>query len=282
MKLIDVLAITLLVSIWGTAYTITGYTMKFVPIMLLYAIRFFLAGLFLLPFSKIPKTEIKKIITFGIMQGFIFVFIGLAMKNIDSSLSAIIVSLDIPITILIANIIFKEKISLNLIIGLIICFFAVYIISGGIKEKSNIIYIFCLLLSATLSASSNIVSKSIKNIDSTTITCYSSFVISIVMFISSFFFKENISTIINIDLKAIILLIYLGVGPSMLAYQCLHFLLNRNMTTKIMPMHFFKSVISVLSAYLILNEPLNKEKIVGLILIVIGVFIAEHKFKKAI
>ena len=49
-----------------------------------------------------------------------------------------------------------------------------------------------------------------------------------------------------------------------------------------MPMHFFKSVISVLSAYLILNEPLNKEKIVGLILIVIGVFIAEHKFKKAI
>ena len=77
MKLIDILAITLLVSIWGTAYTITGYTMKFVPIMLLYAIRFFLAGLFLLPFSKLPKTEIKKIIIFGIMQGFIFVFIGI-------------------------------------------------------------------------------------------------------------------------------------------------------------------------------------------------------------
>ncbi|MBO4956381.1 MAG: EamA family transporter [Rickettsiales bacterium] len=282
MKLMDILAITLLVLIWGTAYTVTGYTMKFVPIMFLYAIRFSLAGLVALPFSKFPPKEDRmKIVSFGVVQGFIFVFIALAMKNIDSSLSSILVCLDAPITILMASIIFKEKINWNLIVGLIICFSAIYIISGGIREKSNIIYVFCLVISATLSATSNIVSKSIKNTNPTSITCYSSFFISATMLIFSLLFKENVlTTIVDIDLKAIILLLYLAVGPSMVAYQCLHFLLNRNMTTKIMPMNFFKPTVGVTSAYFVLGEPLNKEKIIGLIMIIIGVYLSECDFGK--
>lgn len=255
--------------------------MKFIPAMSLYAIRFLLAGLILLPFSKLPKTEFKKVATFGLAQGFIFFFIALAMQHIDTSLNSIIISLEIPFTIVMASFIFKEKINWNLIAGLFLCFFAVYIISGGIKEKSNIIYVIFLVFSAAIAAFSNVVSKSIKNVNATTITCYSSFFTSMVMFVFAFINNESVD-IFAIDLKAIILLIYLAVSSSMLAYQCLHFLLKRSKTTQVMPLNFLKSVVSVLSGYWILNEPLNIEKILGLVLIIAGVYLAEfNKGKKA-
>ena len=274
MKLPDIIASTTLILIWGTAYTVAGYAINFVPAISLYAIRFLLAGLFLLPFSKLPKIEFKKVATFGIAQGFVFFLIALAMQHIDTSLNSIIISLEIPFTILMAALIFKEKITWNLILGLLLCFFAIYIISDGIKEKSNVIYVVFLIFSATIAAFSNIVSKSIKNVDATSITCYSSFFTSAVLFIFAFINNDNID-IFNIDIKAIILIIYLAVSSSMLAYQCFHFLLKRNKTTQLMPLNFLKSVISVLSGYLILNEPLNIEKILGLILIIIGVSLAE-------
>lgn len=279
MKTIDIIALIILTLTWGTVYTVAGYTISFFPAIFLYSLRFLIAGICLLPFCKVPNIATKEIILFGVLQAFTFLGIAIALKHIDSSISAIIMRLDIPIIILIANFMFNEKISIHLIFGILLCFVAVYIIAGGIKEKSDLFYLFVIILSAILSAFSHIVSKTIgdKNIDNKTITCYSSFIIFILLFIFSILFREDILfSLVNADIKAWLLLFYLGIGPSLIGYICLHFIMRRNPTTKTMPAGFLRPFISTFSAFLVLNEPLNPEKIFGMLLIVIGVYISEN------
>lgn len=281
MKTIDIVALIILNILWGTVYTVAGYSINFFPPIFLYSMRFLIAGIFLLPFCKTPKTAWKETILFGVLQSLTFLGICIALKHIDSSISAIIMRLDIPIIILIANVMFKEKININLIVGILMCFFAVYIIAGGMKNENSIFYLIIVLISAVLSALSHIVSKIVgdKNVSNESVNCYSSFIIFFILIIFSIIFKENsLESIKNADTKAWILLLYLGLVPSLVGYQCLHFIMRRNPTVKTMPVSFSRPIINMISAYIVLDEALNKEKIIGLIIITLGIILSEKKF----
>ena len=61
MKPMEILALTIMTLVWGTLYTVAGYAIRYFPPILLYSMRFLIAGICLIPFTKFSKLEWKKI-----------------------------------------------------------------------------------------------------------------------------------------------------------------------------------------------------------------------------
>lgn len=282
MKLKEALALAVVTLSWGTIYTVSGYAIRTFPPILLYAIRFLIGGMCLLPFVKITGKEFNKIFWFGTLQALSFVFICIGLKNMDVSISAIIMRLDIPLTIFIANFIFREKITWNLALGLLVCFFAVYLINGDVKQGSGFIYILAVCFGALTSAISNIISKSIsKDVSLDSTTCQGAIIIGAELFIFSLLFKEPfIEPIVNADLKAWILILYVAIVPGIFGYKCFHYTMKVLPTTQSMIFAFLRPLLNVISAFFVLGEPLSKGKILGLILTTVGIAISQINFSK--
>lgn len=123
MSLIDFLLLIFLNIIWGSAYAVAGYTMLFFAPFFLYSIRFLMTAGITLPFYRIPKNLIHKIIILSIFQIITFFGVALGVKNLESSISAILIKLDIPFSMILATIFLKEKLTRQMIFGILICFF---------------------------------------------------------------------------------------------------------------------------------------------------------------
>ena len=52
MKPMEILALTIMTLVWGTLYAVAGYAIRYFPPILLYSMRFLIAGICLIPFTK--------------------------------------------------------------------------------------------------------------------------------------------------------------------------------------------------------------------------------------
>lgn len=282
MKPMEILALVLMNLMWGTLYTVAGYAIRSFPPILLYSIRFFIAGICLLPFIRFSTLEWKKIFLYGTLQSIMFVGITLSLKHIDSSVTTIIMRFDIPMTILFVSLYFKEKITWNLIVGILICFFGMYVISGDVKQKSDIFFIFLLIASTAVSGISSIIPRLLdKKVSYGVLNIEFYFITAIQLLIVSFLFGEDIfGSLQNTNLKIWILMLYLGLFPTIIGFYCFFYLLKRLPTSKTFPYHFSKPFIGLIAGNLVLGEMITNEKIWGLILTTIGIALSQINFSK--
>lgn len=274
-------AIVLLNLIWGTVYAVSGYTIKLISPVFLYSIRFFVVFVLLFPFYyKFPENNFWKIFFLATMQAFCFAGLAIGLKYIDSSISGIILKLDIPLTIIMSSIFLNEKINKNVIIGILICFLAVFIMNKTI-HFSNTKYLILLMFSSLFSATANVISKKIKNISYMNMMTWISLIMSMEMFLFSFFLKEKMYIPINVfNLKIIFALLYLIIFSSLISYVLFYYLLRNNKSSSVIPFGFFSMVISVVSGHYILGEAITINKVIGIILIFLGILISQLKNKK--
>ena len=282
MKPMEILALTIMTLVWGTLYAVAGYAIRYFPPILLYSMRFLIAGICLIPFTKFSTLEWKKICLFGTLQAIMFVGITVSLKHIDSSITAIVLRFDIPMTMLFAALFFKEKITWNLVIGCLICFFGIYVISGDVKQKSDLLFIFLLVLSTIISGLSNMVPKILnEKVSYNLLNAEASFVIAIELLLVSFLFGEDVlGSLQNADLKIWILMLYLGIFPAIIGYHCFYYLLKRVPTNKTFPYHFIRPFVALISGAIVLGEFISQEKIWGLILTTIGIALSQINFDK--
>ena len=271
----DFLFLILLNTIWGSAFAVSGYTMLFFSPLFLYAIRFFLTGLATVPFNIFPKKAIKKIFILSTLQTVIFCGVSLGIKNLDSAISAILIKLDIPFTMILASIFLKEKLTKQMLVGIFICFSAIYFLSENISFY-NLKFILILILSSLVTGFSNVYIKSIKEANNNQIVSWSCIFIGVEMFLVSLFF-ENTFILKDINIKVILIVLYLSIVSGYLAYLILYYLLKKYETSKIMPYNFLRPIIAIFAGYFILNEEITLNKILGCLMILIGIYITENK-----
>lgn len=273
----DILIIILLNIVWGTSFTAAGYAFKFYSPFFLYAIRFLSTGLMTIPFGKIPKKYMLNIFAISLLQTLTFCGIALGIKYLNSSTTAILNKLDVIFTITLASIVFKEKITPRLIIGIFLCFGAVYILSGGILIN-NFKYMFLMMFAAFSTACSNILVKKIKDVENRVIVSWSSVFIGFELLGLSLLFKEKF-ILQTLNIQSILVVLYLGLFSTYLAYIVIYHLLRKYETTKVMPFNFLNPIVSIFSGFLILGEEITLRKFVGIAMIIVGILLAEYKTK---
>jgi len=158
-KLINWLLFFLLCVIWGSSFILMKHSKEELSASQIAALRIFSAGIIFLPLAvfhlaKIPRKKLFIVILSGITGNLLpaFLFAFAIAKNIDSSLAAILNSFTPIFVVLIAIIIFRDRIKFQRIVGVLIGFVGLtllFLLWKGVSFE-NFKYALLILLATVL------------------------------------------------------------------------------------------------------------------------------------
>ena len=158
-KLINWLLFLVLSIIWGSSFILMKHSKEELSASQIGALRIFCGGVILLPLAaihipRIPSRKIFVVILSGVTGNLLpaFLFASAISKDIDSSLAAILNSFTPIFVVLIAIVIFRDKIRAQRIIGVIIGFVGLvllFLLWKGVGFE-NFKYALLILLATVL------------------------------------------------------------------------------------------------------------------------------------
>lgn len=177
------------------------------------------------------------------------------------------------LTMILAFIFLNEKITINMVIGMIGIAIGTYLMIQK-KEKSEKIvkrkaWLIYALLSALFASLTSILGKvGIENVESNLGTAIRTIVVLVMAWIIVFAAKKQ-RDIKNIDKRSLIFLILSGVATGA-SWLCYYKALQDGLASIVVPIDKLSILVTILFAYIFLKEKLSKKSLLGLILIVVG------------
>ena len=177
------------------------------------------------------------------------------------------------LTMILAFIFLNEKITINMVIGMIGIAIGTYLMIQKkekaekiVKRKAWLIY---ALLSALFASLTSILGKvGIENVESNLGTAIRTIVVLVMAWIIVFATKKQ-RDIKKIDKRSLIFLILSGVATGA-SWLCYYKALQDGLASIVVPIDKLSILVTVLFAYIFLKEKLSKKSLLGLILIVFG------------
>ena len=177
------------------------------------------------------------------------------------------------LTMILAFIFLNEKITINMVIGMIGIAIGTYLMIQK-KEKAEMIvkrkaWLIYALLSALFASLTSILGKvGIENVESNLGTAIRTIVVLVMAWIIVFATKKQ-RDIKKIDKRSLIFLILSGVATGA-SWLCYYKALQDGLASIVVPIDKLSILVTVLFAYIFLKEKLSKKSLLGLILIVVG------------
>ena len=175
-KLINWLLFFILSIIWGSSFILMKHSKEELTASQIAALRIFSAAVVFLPLAlfhikRVPSKKIFIIILSGITGNLVpaFLFALAISKNIDSSLAAILNSFTPIFYVFIAIAIFRDKIKIQKVIGIIIGFAGLtllFLLSKGISFENFKFALLILLATVLYGINVNMVGHFLKEIPS--------------------------------------------------------------------------------------------------------------------
>ena len=184
------------------------------------------------------------------------------------------------LTMILAFIFLNEKITINMVIGMIGIAIGTYLMIQKkekaekiVKRKAWLIY---ALLSALFASLTSILGKvGIENVESNLGTAIRTIVVLVMAWIIVFATKKQ-RDIKKIDKRSLIFLILSGVATGA-SWLCYYKALQDGLASIVVPIDKLSILVTVLFAYIFLKEKLSKKSLLGLIIIVVGTLLLSVK-----
>ena len=274
MPIRDTLLALLVPILLGFGFVMAKPAMDSFPPILLNGLRWSLSGLVMFYFFPFPKKFIKQmlIISFvGCTVQYSLSFYGL--KIIDGASATLFVQAEIPFGILIAFFLLGEKPPLKNIIGLIIAFIGIYILSGNPNLEGKMIGVIFILSGAFLWSLAQVLAKNVsENIGGLALTAWLGIFAGPQAIFASFLIEGNtLDYIVNATPQAWMILIYLGLIMNGIGYSCWYSVLSRHPVNNVMSVLLLFPITGLLTAIFVLNEKPNTYAFIGGAIIIFGV-----------
>lgn len=271
------------ILLWSTTATVTKLLLGSLNSMQILVVGSFLAFAFLLiinlikgNFKELKKYKIKdyiQIAGIGVFGTFLYnLFLYLGINTLQASQAFIINYLWPIMTVVFACIILKEKITTKKIFAIIISFVGVIIVTanGDIfnLEKNSIIGAsYCILAAVSYGLFSVLNKKKNYNKYLSMMLYYLvSFIISLIYIIIS-------KNIFEIQVNQLLGLFWIGIFTSATAFTSWALALEKGDTAKISNLAYITPFLSLIWTSLLLKEDFSIYSVIGLIVIVLGIFI---------
>lgn len=253
--------------------------------------RLLISSVLLFPFIKLSKRfiipekkDFKFILLLAFFEPFLY-FMGesFGLQHLSSTVGAVIIATIPLVTPFAAYFFYKEKITFRNIVGILISFFGVLMViytvgSGLIASPLGISLEFIAVLSAV--AYTIVLHKISSRMNNLSIIFFQN-VIGAIYFLPFWLVFERerfVST--PFDQEGFISIIYLAIFASTLAfvfftYSIRHLGITKaNMFTNTIP------VFTAIFAFIILGDQITIQKILGIMIVIAGLFFAQMKIKK--
>jgi len=273
MKPVDVLLAIAVAVLWGMGFIVAKAGMSHFSPILLMALRFSLTALCLAWFFRPPTGLFKQLFWVSLVSAalqYSLTFNGL--RGIDASTAALLVQLEVPFGLLLAWMVFGDRISPKQALGIVIAFGGAVLIIGEPRLSGDLVYAFLVIGGAFTWAVGQIMIKKLGNLGGFRLISGVSLFAAPQLFVASFLFEQNqLAQVQSASFAAWSAVIYLGLIMTALAYGIWYRLLGHYSVNQVMPFLLLLPVTSVFGGIFFLDETLTTKIATGGCLAIIGV-----------
>ena len=258
----------------GFGFVIAKPAMQHFPPYLLMGLRFTIPALILVWWFPMPKglfLDLFKVSFIGSTLQYGLTYNGLNI--IDASSAVLLVQLEVPFGILIAFFLLKEIPRIKNLIGLVIAFIGVFILTGAPNLEGKYFGVLLTLSGAFTWSLGAVMAKPLsKKIGAFALmTWLCVFSGPLLILISTIVNGNPIQYILSANFYSWITVIYLGFIMQPIAYGAWYYVLRRYPVNKIMPVLLLLPVTGLLTAIFLLGEEPSKQVFLGGTIIVFGI-----------
>lgn len=244
-------------------------------------LRFFIGGLFLLPFSlhemkqrqlKLTKSDLLYLLSLGIVCICIsMLFFQLAVMKTSANMVAIIICTNPVFTMVFAHFIIKDRFTKRKAVVLLISVAGLIVVANptqhiGMQDGIGILY--AVIAAVSFGLYSVMGKKRIARIGGMTQTCLSFLLGSVVMAVLMVFLKKPM--VAGINMSNIALLLYVGVAVTGIGYYCYFRAIEICGPSHASIAFFLKPMFAPIIAFVVLREPITINIVAGVVMILIG------------
>jgi O-acetylserine/cysteine efflux transporter len=273
MKPVDVLIAISVAVIWGMGFIVAKAGMAHFSPILLMALRFALTAFCLIWFFRPPGGIFKQLFWISLISAalqYSLTFNGL--RGIDASTAALLVQLEVPFGLILAWLVFGDRISPKQGLGIAIAFTGAILIIGEPKIAGDLVYAFMVVGGAFTWAVGQIMIKKLGNIGGFRLVTGVALFATPQLFIASFLLEQDqLEQIQSASPAAWAAVAYLGLIMTALAYALWYRLLGHYTVNQVMPFLLLLPVTSVIGGIFFLGESLTTKIALGGSLAIVGV-----------
>ena len=258
---------------WGFGYALTKIGMdQFTPLLLM-SLRFGIAGLILVWFTKPPWGFMRELFIIAFIGSTIqygFTYYGL--KGIDVSTASILVQLEGPILALLSTLILKERLGWPRALGMGLAFTGVVVIAGEPRLSDSLDSVALVITGAVFWAIAQIMISRLKSLSGITILAWVAIIATPQMLLISLVIEEgqweSIKTANLVDWSIVF---YLSFIMTVIGYSVWYHLLRICDVSKISPFLMLLPVTSIIAGMSLLEEQFTLVMGIGGLLVMTGV-----------
>jgi len=258
---------------WGLGFTLAKIGMEQFSALLIMSIRFGIAGLVLVWFTKPPWGHMREIFVVALIGSTIqygLTYNGL--KGIDASTAAILVQLEGPILALMGTILLKEKLGLTRALGMGFAFLGVFIIAGEPRLDGHIDSVILLVAGSTVWAVAQIMISRLKGLSGITILAWVAIMATPQMLLASLIVEDGQwQAITSASLVDWSIIFYLAFIMTVVGYSVWYHLLSSVDVSQVSPFLMLLPITSIIAGMVLLDEKLTLSMIIGGLMIMTGV-----------
>ena len=258
---------------WGFGYALTKIGMDHFSPLLLMSLRFGIAGLILVWFTKPPWGHMRDLFMVAFIGSTIqygFTYYGL--KGIDVSTASILVQLEGPILALLSTLILKERLGWPRALGMGLAFAGVVVIAGEPRLSESLDSVALVISGAAFWAIAQIMISRLKSLSGITILAWVAIIASPQMLLISLVIeKGQWHSIVSADLQDWSIVFYLSFIMTVIGYSIWYHLLRICDVSKLSPFLMLLPVTSIIAGVVILEEQFTLTMGIGGLLVMAGV-----------
>ena len=301
------IALAVLVAfIWGVNFTFIAWALESFPPLMLTALRFFFTAVPLVLFLKPPKFNrtlfIYAIGTFVMQYAFVFTAMHLGAS---AGLTALLLQVQIFITVLLAYVILGEPVSRMQIIGMLVGVLGLGVIALNLGGDMPLVGFICILIAAIGWSFGNIASKQASTQQSTSnistaspvnsnnkasnrtsalsalsLVVWGGLIACIVLTLSSLLFENEawtLATFTQATFKSWLSLGFIVYVSTLIGFGLWAHLLSKNIASKVVPFALLVPVFGMATSVLLIGEVVTWWKMLAMVLILSGLILANVK-----
>lgn len=266
MPFTHVMLAVLVAFVWGINFVVMKAGLEQLDPFLFMSLRFGIVFLILLPWFRLMKGHMKKLIQVGICIGGLHFAFAILAVDLAHKISAItvVVQLNIPMVLIMAYFFLDEKVSYWRASGIGLAFLGVVIITFDPAIADERLAILVVLGAAFLYSVGSILTRQLKAVGVFEIQSWTAFLaIPILLPLSLSFETDQISQIVAMDTRGWLLVGYTSVVSSIVGYGGFNYLLHRHAVVEFAPFMLLVPVFATISSVLFLDEVITMRFLLG-------------------
>lgn len=266
MKPTDILIALLVVTIWGFNFVVIKIGLNGLPPILFTALRFIFAALPMVFFIKRPAVPLKLLAGYGLFQfalQFTLLFSGMHL-GFPPGLASLVIQLQAFFTIGLAVLVLGERPLVTQLLGALIAFSGMGLVASQLEAKATVIGFLMVVAGGFCWAVANIFTKKIGKANPLALVVWGSLISAPPLVLASLLIEGSdawAQAAAHLNWISVGAVLFQSYPNTLLGFGIWSMLMRKYPTATIAPYTLLVPVAGMLSAALVLGEPLQWWKI---------------------